>query len=48
MIDTDKDKLCPFQSDSQGDVYCTKERCMAWGAVGGTCGDPIYGCRLIP
>lgn len=26
-------KLCPFQSDSQGDVHCDESDCMAWREI---------------
>jgi hypothetical protein len=32
------------------DLYeaeCLREKCAAWGPVGGTIGAPINGCRLI-
>lgn len=44
------EKICPFQSDSHGDVYCSKERCMVWGKknISMIPAVVIEGCRLIP
>ena len=28
-------------------VECLKERCIAWGVIGGPVQRPVHGCRLI-
>ena len=28
-------------------VECLKERCIAWGDIGGPIQSPVHGCRLI-
>ncbi len=28
-------------------VECPKERCVAWGVIGGPILRPVHGCRLI-